>query len=168
MSSHQSKEEGEISDEDESGKISGVSRCFSTSLMPNMNNFYDGRDNVGEFNRPTYNIYDSQLHTNKIQSYFGTLPNPRNILPRPSVPTPYNMKKEQDRACIVIKNTVSTNTIRNKRKPELIKTEPLPLKSPSSKSILFKIISKVCIFHLCKTPWRDLDMFSWARLVDQY
>ena len=143
MESHQSKEEGELSDEEENGKNKlGFSKLMSN---PNSNFNSNGSDinpnsDFGKLSRP--NAYHKfNKHPHQTVSTHGILPNPRNILPRPTVPHPH-MKKEQDRACIVIKN--NTNTNRNRRECTKDASE-VPLKSPSSKSI--HILSLKCFYY---------------------
>ncbi|XP_045195741.2 zinc finger C3H1 domain-containing protein-like [Mercenaria mercenaria] len=134
MNKYQSKEEGELSDEDENGKNKfGFSRPTNISSgISNDTTFHTGGTDFGKLGRPhIYHKFTAHPSHNKTQQSVGVLPNPRNILPRPAISNQH-VKTEKDRACIVIKNNGSLGSNRSRRNFEASNVE-LALKSPSSK-----------------------------------
>lgn len=138
MSDSHTKEEGELSDEDESGRslTEFVRSSLLSSSSGNGSGLPRGSYSFGRLRgNNNFRTYPKQQSHSNRRETFGSLPNPRNILPHPTI-TNSMMRKEKDRACIIIKSNGNMSSNIN-RKVETSVGETLPIKSPTSKSILF-------------------------------
>ncbi|KAL4233593.1 Zinc finger C3H1 domain-containing protein [Mactra antiquata] len=130
MNSSQSKEEGELSDDEEKNRSSSKTVFKSTSVR-DRDNVHMTRHNVKHsYQRNAYSLNSqfSYPNSSNFQPWMKPLPNPRNILPRPQHTMP-SLKKPDDRPSIVLKNVQS---YRNRRLDDH-KSDNLPMQSPSSK-----------------------------------